>query len=63
MKTITETGFEELLALMFETREAEEAGIEDVMTFDEADLPPSNRGVVVRMANGQEFQLTIVRSR
>lgn len=34
-----------------------------VSTFDEAGLLTSNRGLVVRLASGEEFQVTIVQSR
>ena len=34
-----------------------------VQTFEEAGLLTNNRGVVVRMRDGMEFQVTIVKSR
>ena len=37
--------------------------IKDVRTFDIAGLMTKDRGLVVRLADGSEFQLTIVRSR
>ena len=37
--------------------------IREVVTFAEADVLTHNRGLVVRMDDGTEFQITIVRSR
>ena len=39
------------------------AGIEGVATFEEAGVLTMNRGLVVTMDDGAEFQLTVVRSR
>jgi len=38
-------------------------GIEDVRTFDEADVLTQNAGLVIEMADRTEFQITIIRSR
>jgi hypothetical protein len=35
----------------------------EVRTFDEAGILTSNLGLVVRLADGAEFQITIVRSK
>ena len=37
--------------------------ITDVRTFEEAGVPSEERGLVVTMSDGSEFQITIVRSR
>lgn len=37
--------------------------IESVRTYREAEVLTENRGFVLRLSNGQEYQLTIVRSR
>ena len=37
--------------------------ITDVRTFEEAGVPSEDRGLVVTMSDGSEYQLTIVRSR
>jgi hypothetical protein len=39
-----------------------DVGIADVQTFDEADITTSAHGLVIRMRNGSEYQLPIVRS-
>jgi len=38
-------------------------GIEDVRTFHEDGVLTTDAGLVLKMADGSEFQLTIVRSR
>ena len=38
-------------------------GIRSVVTFEEAGVLTRGAGLVVRMADGAEFQITIVRSR
>lgn len=38
-------------------------GVANVSTFEEAGVLTMNAGLVVRMDDGSEFQLTIVRSR
>ena len=43
---------------------AEDAvGIESVISFDQAGLMTNNAGVVIRLSDGSEFQLSINRSR
>ena len=42
---------------------SELAGTEMVRTFADAGLLTSNKGVVLRMKDGREFQITVVRSR
>lgn len=63
-ETTTEEEFVQLL------REAVEAGSDELSeavsnagTFEEDGLLTSNTGLVVRMEDGSEFQLTVVRSR
>jgi len=38
-------------------------GVREVATFAEAEVMTLNHGLVVRMDDGSEFQITIVRSR
>ena len=38
-------------------------GIEQVLSFDNVGLMTRDSGLVVRLANGDEFQITIVQSR
>ncbi|MCD7785751.1 MAG: hypothetical protein LUH18_09330 [Oscillospiraceae bacterium] len=38
-------------------------GVENAVSFQEDGVLSYNRGVVIRMADGTEFQITIVRSR
>ncbi len=59
-RRISETQFEARLAAMFERRLSRSGG--SVATFEDAGLLTMNRGLVVRLPNGQEFQLTIVQS-
>lgn len=37
--------------------------VDSVETFEEAGVMTSNKGLVIRTADGSEFQLTIVKSR
>jgi hypothetical protein len=37
-------------------------GVEMVRTFDEAGILTYNKGLVLRMKDGSEFQITVVRS-
>lgn len=50
----------EAIDLQCEANEEEPA---DVRTFEEAGVLTMNKGLVVRLPDGSEFQLTIVRSR
>lgn len=38
-------------------------GVESVETLEDAGVFTKNRGLVVRLRNGREFQVTVVRSR
>jgi hypothetical protein len=64
---MTEQEFEEQLvvALAHEASVFEDEGnaVEQVTTFREAGILTSNRGLVVRMDDGSEFQVTVVRAR
>jgi hypothetical protein len=42
---------------------AELATVEMVQTFEEAGIMTNNKGLVVRMKDAREFQITIVQSR
>jgi hypothetical protein len=54
---------ESMLSEILECAETEDLEGCRVSTFDEAGLLTGNRGLVVRLADGEEFQLTIVQSR
>ena len=43
--------------------DGDEETIRSLVTFDDAGLMTSNSGLVVRMADGSEYQITVVRSR
>ncbi len=45
-----------------ETGSVPDAGIERVQTFEEAKVTAARHGLVVRMRNGSEYQLPILRS-
>lgn len=57
----TEAEFAGALAEVLET--TEELEVVTCSSFEDEGLMTSNSGVVVRLANGQQFQLTVVRSR
>lgn len=57
---MTEKRFENKLANLLDRRLSGIGG--GVTTFAEAGVLTMNRGLVVRLPNGQEFQLTIVES-
>jgi hypothetical protein len=52
-----------LLAMM--SKQAENAGlsVKDVQRFSEADIPSSNHGIVVTMADNSQFQVIVTRIR
>ena len=52
-----------LIQLLSENDELEELKDADVETFEQACLLTRNRGVVLRLPGGQEFQITIVQSK
>lgn len=65
-----ETGLEELLfedmsdrQMAAQRRGEDPSGIVDVETFCQAGIHTDDRGLVLRMADGTEFQVTIVRSK
>ena len=65
---MTEKGFEAcLMGVLNGECELNESfdpeGIEGVATFGDAGILTNNRGLVVTMDNGDEYQLTIVRPR
>jgi len=60
--------FETLLATMLEEHadldeNDDDVVVAEVVTFRDAGVLTYDRGLVVRMVDGSEFQLTIVRSR
>ena len=64
---MTEGDIETLLAeLPFAEGEDGEpiiSGLESAVTFEEAGIMTMNKGVVFRMTDGTEFQVTVVQSR
>ena len=36
--------------------------IKDIVSFEDAGVMTHNKGLVIRLANGREYQITIVRS-
>jgi hypothetical protein len=64
---ISERDFEGALLTILEDNagdpEEDETAFERVMTFEDQGILTHNRGLVVRLGNGDEFQLTIVKSR
>jgi len=66
-RQLDEEKFEEILYNMFDYfsdlhNDYEELECNRVKNFKEAEILTMNRGLVVRLYNGKEFQLTIVRS-
>ena len=63
---MNEEEFEQLLAGLLEEASVEEDGSASdlrVQTFEENGVLTTNRGVVVRLTDGSEFQVTVLRSR
>ena len=65
---MNERKFEQMLLDALDSASAElgtETGLNDarVSTFEDVGMLTRNRGLVVRLQNGAEFQLTIVQSR
>jgi len=50
-------------ALNFLDEEEGTSNIEDIRTFQEAGLLTTNEGLVIRLDNGDEFQITVIKSR
>ena len=67
MQPQTEAGFAFNLATYLNTDEAdglfESGGIDHARPYDELGMLTRNAGLVVRMKDGTEFQITVVRSR
>ena len=59
-RKISEKGFETRLAHLLERRLEGKGG--HVETFEDAGVLTMNKGLVVKLPNGQEFQVTIVES-
>lgn len=49
-------------ALYFNDEENENNQVKDIKTFYEANLITGNNGIVVKMNDGTEFQITVVQS-
>ena len=65
---MNEERFETVLATLIDSNadfdnDDEDAVVAEVATYGDAGILTMNRGLVVRMVDGSEFQLTIVRSR
>ena len=64
---MTEREIEAILnALQYESGEDDEPIVEQLesaSSFEDAGIMTTNRGVVWRMADGSEFQITIIRSK
>ncbi len=58
IKTLIEMGSEP-----DEYDEIHAEGVERVTSFEEAGIMTSDKGMVIQMENGSEFQVTIVQSR
>lgn len=55
--------FQELLAeTLTEFNDSEQLGIDDIYTFEEMGLLTESNGLVLKMEDGSEFQMTIVKS-
>ncbi len=59
-RRMSEKRFETKLAELLQRRLENAGG--DATTFQEAGVLTNNRGLVITLANGQEFQVTIVES-
>lgn len=55
--------FTEALQNVLENEASELLPISSVRSFREAGVMTNNNGLVVRLANGEEFQITVVQSR
>jgi len=60
---MTETEFVEYLDEALEWSNEESGMIKNIRTFQSVGLMTSNKGLVVRMDDGSEFQLSVVRSK
>ena len=65
---MTEKGFEACLKAVLEgelhvDESFDSDGVSGVATFEDAGILTRNAGLVISMDNGDEYQLTIVRSR
>ena len=63
--TLSEEDFENFVSeLLYSDHDAAmETEVEDVVTFSEAGVLTMNKGLVVKMADGSEFHVTIVQSK
>lgn len=61
--TNAEHAIERALVAMFDEPDDDRLAVEDVRTFADAGVMTRDRGVVVALADGSEFQLTIVQSK
>lgn len=54
---------EEMMTEIAQEALAEQDDVRSVMTYEEAGMLTRNHGLVVRLSDGSEFQITIVQSR
>ncbi len=61
----SETKFEGLIRNQLEFQDLEEdgLGVKEIASFEDAGILTNNRGLVISLTDGSEFQLTIVRSK
>lgn len=59
----TEAEFVTTLMTALEDYEPEYTGVESTVSFENSGMLTINKGLVVRLANGSEFHLTVVKSR
>ncbi len=45
-----------------ESTVSEHMGVEDILTFEEAGLVTHDNGIIFRMEDGSEFQMSIIKS-
>jgi len=55
--------FQELVTEKLYEAEYYETGVEQISSFQEAGICSGNKGLVITMEDGSEFQVTIVQSR
>jgi hypothetical protein len=60
-ETMEQFVFEQIERVIFDA-DGDESPVRDVSTFEAKGIMTYNKGVVVSMADGTEFQVTIVRS-
>lgn len=54
---------DEMVELLSDIVYDEMEGVRNVKTFDEAGLLTRNKGIVINLTDGSEFQITIIKSK